>query len=651
VTYSGPDAGTAWRLERWTPEAPRGGEPHWGDGSITRLASTDRGRGRLLAVSADGSLLVLGDDGAPLTLRRAPRYDPERLGGDAMTITATAAALSPDGNRLVTATLTVAWSCGTCAPADSSRRRAHRDFDHRARQATLTPGEGTTSCSGREMESQRSGARAGEIDSGRRVRRSGGLLLGGLVAGLVCGCAEPLRQVQVVYDVTPGSASLDCGGKPRSVCVRVDGVAEGNDWNHFVRGGADVSVWAVNRNLFCSTEAPQISAKAFAPPSPFTGQPAKLVLDTTKAAGLVPLTPLKNKDIDEDLEALVKILTDIIANLNGDENDVATIWLDCLKAPPFDRLRDQKNHAGTLRTHFIDQNQAWADSLKAFNEILKRVSGQIERMPTATAPEKDKKKAAADELDKIKADRADLDKAIAKTRGDVAPVLAVLSQIEAEEARATPDAERPYAGATLLDEQSFDVNQTVTVEVQQQILPTVTTGADGKQRSLGKTAFNTLSPIRLDVGIGPAWIMSNAESWAVSAAPGAAVGTVTRSEQLNMDGIVTFSWYYRPRYLDGTLFSWDWHVPTQWVPRPLVGLSLRSPFTSIYAGLQIEPVRFIDVSFGAYVYSRAEAVGVTEGEIVPTGMIATRSHLTASPFLSISSSINLFVGWFSSLVK
>jgi hypothetical protein len=44
---------------------------------------------------------VLADDGAALTVRRAPGYEPERLAGDGMTA-ATAAVLSPDGDRVVT---------------------------------------------------------------------------------------------------------------------------------------------------------------------------------------------------------------------------------------------------------------------------------------------------------------------------------------------------------------------------------------------------------------------------------------------------------------------------------------------------------------------------------------------------------------------
>jgi hypothetical protein len=90
VTYYGTQNHAGWRLERWVPSA----------GSVTRLASADRDWARLLAVSLDGRLLVLGGAGAPLTVRRAPGYQLERL--EAGAATATAAALSPDGQRLVT---------------------------------------------------------------------------------------------------------------------------------------------------------------------------------------------------------------------------------------------------------------------------------------------------------------------------------------------------------------------------------------------------------------------------------------------------------------------------------------------------------------------------------------------------------------------
>jgi hypothetical protein len=92
VTYCGTDAHRGWRLERWAPIPPYGGE-------LVRLASTDHdARARLLAISPDGQLAVLVGEGEPLTLRRAPAWTAAALPAPP----ATAAAFSPDGTRLVT---------------------------------------------------------------------------------------------------------------------------------------------------------------------------------------------------------------------------------------------------------------------------------------------------------------------------------------------------------------------------------------------------------------------------------------------------------------------------------------------------------------------------------------------------------------------
>jgi hypothetical protein len=91
VTYDGVEEGHGWRFDRWKP-----------GGALTRLAATEHGRGRLLAASPDGGLLVLGDDGQPATMRRAPGYEPQGLVAEATAVYATAAALSPDGARIAT---------------------------------------------------------------------------------------------------------------------------------------------------------------------------------------------------------------------------------------------------------------------------------------------------------------------------------------------------------------------------------------------------------------------------------------------------------------------------------------------------------------------------------------------------------------------
>jgi WD40 repeat protein len=97
-TYQGTEAQRDWRLERWTPERSRGGAAPATHGTLVRLASTPGGSARLLAASPDGNLLILGH-GEPLTVRRAPHYESERLASEGAR--ATAATLSPDGERIV----------------------------------------------------------------------------------------------------------------------------------------------------------------------------------------------------------------------------------------------------------------------------------------------------------------------------------------------------------------------------------------------------------------------------------------------------------------------------------------------------------------------------------------------------------------------
>jgi WD40 repeat protein len=93
VAYDGTDAHEGWRLDRWTPSTAR--EP----GPVVRLVS--RGKTdypRLLAVSRDGLLQVLGSGSEPLVIRRAPKYEPQQLAAANL---ATAAAVSRDGKRIV----------------------------------------------------------------------------------------------------------------------------------------------------------------------------------------------------------------------------------------------------------------------------------------------------------------------------------------------------------------------------------------------------------------------------------------------------------------------------------------------------------------------------------------------------------------------
>lgn len=83
-----------WRLERWSRDPARSGR-----GRFTRLAESQQSLCvGVLAVSDDGGLVVLGGRRHALSVRRAPRYEPEPLAAAAA---AAVAAVSADGARIL----------------------------------------------------------------------------------------------------------------------------------------------------------------------------------------------------------------------------------------------------------------------------------------------------------------------------------------------------------------------------------------------------------------------------------------------------------------------------------------------------------------------------------------------------------------------
>jgi hypothetical protein len=203
------------------------------------------------------------------------------------------------------------------------------------------------------------------------------------------------------------------------------------------------------------------------------------------------------------------------------------------------------------------------------------------------------------------------------------------------------------AGKPKLDpnkSQSIDTYQTVTVDLADQ--------KPGGKDTVRKVTLHTLSPLYVDVGLGPAWIFNDTQTWSISSAPGATVGTVTHSNQPNFDGVVSLSGYVcGPRYYDGSLRIAGKKYWNQWCPRPMLGLSMKSAFSSVYMGWQFDPIQFIDITGGFYFYSRPEPVGALPLHVVPSGTLATENVFAYSGFISITSSVNLFASWITGLPK
>ena len=172
---------------------------------------------------------------------------------------------------------------------------------------------------------------------------------------------------------------------------------------------------------------------------------------------------------------------------------------------------------------------------------------------------------------------------------------------------------------------------------------------DAAAESFTSPAVEALQPIWVNVGFGPALTLGrNTTDWEVVHRDNRLVGA--RDEQeLIMDGLLSFSFYiYGPRYLDDTVFH-----PMQLIPRPMAGISLTEPTTSAYAGLQIDPLQFVDISGGIRWHTVEKRIGWrnTDDELVQPEEIATKKEVTPSAFVAVTFSTDLFWRWIKRELK
>jgi hypothetical protein len=170
--------------------------------------------------------------------------------------------------------------------------------------------------------------------------------------------------------------------------------------------------------------------------------------------------------------------------------------------------------------------------------------------------------------------------------------------------------------------------------------------------------IETLAPILFDFGVGPGLTLRRTEAYGLGVAPlsqerpgepaGPVATRVIRTEEaINVDGVVSLSAYiWGRRYLDETVLH-----ARQLLPRPMLGLSVRDPFSSIYVGGQIDPVQFVDISFGARWHTRERLIGPAlgqpalmdeNGEPAPP---VTQDEYVVSPFVALTFSTDLFHRW------
>jgi hypothetical protein len=151
--------------------------------------------------------------------------------------------------------------------------------------------------------------------------------------------------------------------------------------------------------------------------------------------------------------------------------------------------------------------------------------------------------------------------------------------------------------------------------------------------------FSTLEPFRWDVGIGPAFTFGPARKYgAVYVSPTANVVAET-SRQPNLDAILSLSYYWKaPRFLDQRVFEREFLCR----PRPMIGFSLKDPYSSFYLGLQVDAPQFLDWSVGVNFHPRTELVSPGKGEPVGSNGPRTRTRVRPDLFVAVSTSSSIF---------
>jgi hypothetical protein len=494
---------------------------------------------------------------------------------------------------------------------------------------------------------------------------------------LALGCS-PITTRDIVYD--PGT------------------VQSSTPQDRYAQGTLDLSVKLSKGNPFCASYQVKIGAQAYTP------QPAIALTAAAPQGGApiaVPAVQTCSALAGDKLgscaiasaEAFADALSDLQTTIAGWQGALVGVWMKCdaptaaLPATVNQQLTDLHDLAGKLEDPGLDRmlSEATQASLVAFRASKQLRSQQaaiaagMVVAKTAAQQAKDsldaatKSKAAnvdglrhryleaqkasdelqgqSDQLDRLASTTSDWADQILKLQSTIKPTLDSLrTDVEAGLSLAGPgSAAGGGGGPILLTRQQFESNQLVTVEVVE------TRRAGGKpvdkggDRSLGVMNIAILRPIWVDVGIGPALTFQAIHNYGL----GGNNQVVQTENSVNIDGLVSLSAYlYGPRYLDGRAFN-----GMSLIPRPMIGLSLRQPFSSLYFGGQIDPIQFLDISAGARVYSATQLIGPQLG--APAAVDATGTPIAPATeakarfgfFISVSASSDLFSSWLTSLAK
>jgi hypothetical protein len=501
----------------------------------------------------------------------------------------------------------------------------------------------------------------------------------GLVAPVVFGiCCAPITTRTVTFD---------------PLSIKTSGPAE-----HFAEGQLDLTVALQNANPICASYQVKIGAQAYTPQPAISltaGAPQSLAviapptLQTCTGQTGPQLATCAVQNAQKVAQAVVALQTKV----QGWQGNLAQVWMQCdlanasTSATLTAQVAALRNLAKTLGDSGLDKIVAAASeaSLVAFD-----ASRELRQEQSTTALQvvgaKSTAQIAKDKLDAVgkKGKPADVDKArleyvkaqkvaddlqgqsdqldklatatsdwadqVTKFQSAVKPMLDSLRS-DVEAALSLVSISPPAgAGATLLlTRQQFEPNQLVSVEVIETRRAAGKPVDKGGDRSLGSVSIAVLRPIWIDVSVGPAFTFQPIRGYGLDANN----KIVQNEKSANIDGVVSLSGYvWGSRVLNGAPFR-----PGALLPRPMLGMSMRQPFSSLYFGAQFDPIQFLDISIGGRVYSATTLVGANVGDsaaldssgkpISPT----TASEAKVAGFVSISASTDLFSAWLKSLAK
>ncbi len=401
--------------------------------------------------------------------------------------------------------------------------------------------------------------------------------------------------------------------------------------DRFVHGEFQLEIRFVNTNPLCfayTVDGRPLPEDARAVASPAWNDMISAAEGTVKLGSL-----------EDALAALRARLQDLgtLSTEAASQASLDPVWEACLWADPPSRVmplqRKRISEVDSMLRTRLGDNGAWTRILVGAIDTLASVRKQVDSLPSQNETSNN-----AETLRRnVRASASGLERYVTAT-------LALVHRLQEDLQRA----QTRLASAPASTTRHVAANRKVLVEVQRSRLDRGQPDASLDTISVVSEAYESLPPILFDVGLGPALTLRNTEDYGLGQANSDQLPNVRRTEDnANVDVVLSMSMYvWGYRYLDDGIFD-----VKQLAPRPMIGLSMQQPFSSLYVGLQIDPVQFLDISFGARAYTTTSLVSPEEGQIAATDMEGkpaaplTREGVTTQMFVSLTASTDLFQRW------